>query len=90
MFPEGIAIIALTKKGVETATRISVALEKLEIKNTIHSPEQCIQCEAMPLDMRLGEFVKDLFGKVDGIIGVMATGIMVRACLLYTSDAADE
>jgi cobalt-precorrin 5A hydrolase len=79
MFPKGIAIIALTKKGVETAIKISAALKKLEIKSTIHSPEQCIQCEAMPLDMRLGEFVKDIFGKVDGIIGVMATGIMVRA-----------
>ena len=79
MFTKGVAIIALTKQGVETATKISAALEKLEIKNNLFSPEQCIQCGAMPLDMRLGEFVKDLFGKVDAIIGVMAAGILVRA-----------
>jgi cobalt-precorrin 5A hydrolase len=79
MFAKGIAIIALTRKGVETATKISAALEKLEIKNDLFSPEQCVQCGAMPLDMRLGEFVKDIFEKVDGIIGVMAAGIIVRA-----------
>ena len=79
MFPKGIAVIALTKKGVETATKISTALEKLEIKNNIFSPEQCVPSAAMPLDMRLGEFVKDIFDKVDAIIGVMATGIVVRA-----------
>jgi cobalt-precorrin 5A hydrolase len=78
MFAKGIAIIALTKKGVETACRISAALEKLEIKNSLFSPEQCVQGWAMPLEMRLGEFVKDLFGKVDAIIGVMAAGIVVR------------
>jgi cobalt-precorrin 5A hydrolase len=79
MFAKGIAIIALTKKGVETATKISAALEKLEIKNSLFSPEQCVQGWAMPLEMRLGEFVKDIFGKVDAIIGVMAAGIIVRA-----------
>jgi cobalt-precorrin 5A hydrolase len=79
MFAKGIAIIALAKKGVETACRISAALNKLEIKNNLFSPEQCVQGWAMPLEMRLGEFVKDLFGKVDAIIGVMAAGIVVRA-----------
>jgi cobalt-precorrin 5A hydrolase len=79
MFTKGIAIIALTRKGLETATKISAALEKLEIKNNLYSPEQCVQCGAMPLDMRLGEFVKDIFDKVDAIIGVMAAGIVVRA-----------
>jgi cobalt-precorrin 5A hydrolase len=79
MFPKGIAIIALTKKGVETAAKISAALEKLEIKNSLFSPEQCVQGWATPLDMRLGEFVKEIFGKVDAIIGVMAAGIIVRA-----------
>jgi cobalt-precorrin 5A hydrolase len=79
MFTKGVAVIALTRQGVETATKISAALEKLEIKNNLFSPEQCIQCAAMPSDMRLGEFVKDIFGKVDAIIGVMAAGILVRA-----------
>ena len=79
MFSKGIAIIALTAKGVETATKISAALEKLEIKNSLYSPEQCVQDWIIPLDMRLGEFVKDIFGKVDAIIAVMATGIIVRA-----------
>src|SRR4030042_2744320 len=79
MFSKGIAIIALTKMGVETAAKISMALKKLKIKNSLFSPEQCVQGGAMPLDVRLGEFVKEIFGKVDGIIGVMAAGIIVRA-----------
>ena len=79
MFPKGIAIIALTKQGVETAAKISAALEKLEIKTSLYSPEQCVQGWATPLDMRLGEFVKEIFGEVDAIIAVMAAGIIVRA-----------
>ena len=79
MFSKGIAIIALTKKGVKTATKISAALEKFEIENSLFSPEQCVQGWAMPLDMRLGEFVKEIFGKVDALVGVMAAGIVVRA-----------
>jgi cobalt-precorrin 5A hydrolase len=79
MFSKGIAIIALTKQGVETATKISAALKKLKIKNSLFSPEQCVQGWAMPLDARLGEFVKEIFGKVDAIVGVMAAGIIVRA-----------
>src|SRR4030042_952932 len=79
MFSKGIAIIALTRKGVETAAKISVALKKLKIKNSLFSPEQCVQGWAMPLDARLGEFVREIFGKVDAIIGVMAAGIIVRA-----------
>jgi cobalt-precorrin 5A hydrolase len=79
MFTKGVAVIALTRQGVETANKISAALEKLEIKNDLFSPEQCIQFETMPLDMRLSEFIKDIFWKVDAIIGVMATGILVRA-----------
>jgi len=79
MFSKGIAIIALTKKGVETACRINAALKKLEIKNSLFSPEQCVPGWATPLEMRLGEFVKELFGKVDAIVGVMAAGIVVRA-----------
>jgi len=79
MFDRGVAIIALTRKGVETATKISMALEKLEIKNNVFSPEQCVPWGTMPLDVRLGEFVKGIFGEVDAIIGVMAAGIIVRA-----------
>ncbi|MCW4044380.1 MAG: cobalt-precorrin 5A hydrolase [Candidatus Bathyarchaeota archaeon] len=78
MFSKGIAVIALTKKGVETATKISAALERQEIKNNVFSPEQCVPSGTMPLDMRLGEFIKEIFGKVDAIISVMATGIVVR------------
>ncbi len=78
MFSKGIAIIALTEKGVETATKISAALEILEIKNNVFSPEPCVQHWTMPLDMRLSEFIKEIFEKVDAIIGVMATGIIVR------------
>jgi cobalt-precorrin 5A hydrolase len=79
MFHRGIAVIALTTKGVETAAKITAALEKLEIKTSLYSPEQCVQDWVIPLDMRLGEFVRDIFGKVDAIIAVMAAGIIVRA-----------
>ncbi len=79
MFSKGIAIISLTKQGSETALKISAALKKMNIKSSVFTPEQCVQGWATPLEGRLGEFVKELFSKVDGIVAVMAAGIIIRA-----------
>lgn len=79
MFSKGIAVISLTKQGAETAIKISDALSKVNVKNNVFTPEQCARGWATPLEGRLSEFVKEQFGKVDGIVAVMAAGIIIRA-----------
>jgi len=79
MFSKGIAIVAITKQGTETALKIQKALTTLELNSKVHAPAKYAQAGVVPLDRKLGEFIKDTYGKVDGIVAVMAAGIVVRA-----------
>src|SRR3990172_9445613 len=79
MFSKGIAIVAITKQGAETAVRIQQVLTTLGFNSKVYAPAKYAQAGVVLLDKKLGEFVKDTYGKVDGIVAVMATGIVVRA-----------
>ena len=79
MFSKGIAVVAITKQGTETALRIQHVLTTLKLNSKVHAPAKYAQAGVVLLDKKLGEFVKENYGKVDGIVAVMATGIVVRA-----------
>jgi len=79
MFSKGIAIVAITKRGVETALRIKEALTKQDLPSIVFAPEKYSQTGVIPLDKKLDEFVKATYNKVDAIVAVMATGIIIRA-----------
>jgi cobalt-precorrin 5A hydrolase len=79
MFSKGIAIVAITKQGTETAVRIQQVLTTLKLNSKVYAPAKYAQARVIPLDKKLGEFVKETYGKVDGIVAVMAAGIVVRA-----------
>lgn len=79
MFFKGIAIIAITKNGVETALKIKDALTKQDQQSKVFAPKKYNQSGIIPLDKKLDEFIKDNYSKVDAIIGVMASGIIIRA-----------
>lgn len=79
MFSKGIAIVAITKRGVETALRIKEALAKQELFGIVYAPEKYLQADVTPLDKKFDQFVKDRYQSVDAIVGVMATGIIIRA-----------
>jgi cobalt-precorrin 5A hydrolase len=79
MFSKGIAIVAITKRGVETALKIKEALTKQDLSSTVFAHEKYSQTGVTPLDRKFDEFVKETYNKVDAIVGVMATGIIIRA-----------
>lgn len=78
MFRKGIALFSITRQGVETAVLIRDVLSKEKISCKIIAPEKYAQKGITPLDKKLGESIKDHFSKVDAIVAVMATGIIVR------------
>src|SRR5512136_734465 len=78
MFSNGIAIVAITKRGVETALRIKEALTEKDFLSIVYAPGKYVQTGVIPLDKRFDEFVKDHYQTVDAIVGVMATGIIIR------------
>ncbi|MCX8152937.1 MAG: cobalt-precorrin 5A hydrolase [Candidatus Bathyarchaeota archaeon] len=83
MFDRGIAVIAITRRGVETVLRIKAVLEKLNFPCTAYAPEKYRQEGVVSLNKKLDEFVKEIYRKVDAIVAVMASGIIIRAVAPY-------
>jgi len=79
MYSKGIAVVAITRRGVETALRIKTALSSLELPCLVFAPKKYDQKGVVPLDKKLGEFIKEICSKVDAIVAIMATGIIIRA-----------
>jgi cobalt-precorrin 5A hydrolase len=83
MYPKGIAVVAITRRGVETALKIKEALDKAGFSSAVYAPKKYNQNGVVLLEGKLAEFVKDAYGKVDAIVAVMATGIIIRAVAPY-------
>ena len=83
MFERGMAVIAITRRGVETALKIKAALDVLGLPCKVFAPEKYLQAGVSSLDKKLDEFIKEIYRKVDAIIAVMATGIIIRAVAPY-------
>lgn len=79
MYSKGIVIVTITRRGVETAVKIKDALSNLELTCIVFAPKKYDQKGVVPLDKKVGEFIKEIYSKVDAIVAVMATGIIVRA-----------
>jgi cobalt-precorrin 5A hydrolase len=90
MFERGIAIVALTKYGAATSTRIARALEKAQIQYTIYGPESVHADDVTPFSGDLTELLGKLFNRVDAIIAVMAVGIVVRSVATYVADKKSD
>ncbi len=79
MYTKGIAIVAITRRGVETALKIKDALNKTGQASTVYAPKKYNQQGVVALDKKLADFIKDTYNSVDAMVAVMATGIIIRA-----------
>lgn len=79
MFDKGIAVVAITHRGVETALKIQKALDLAKLNSTVYAPKKYSQNGVVALDKKLADFTKDIYSRVDGVVAVMATGITIRA-----------
>jgi cobalt-precorrin 5A hydrolase len=83
MYSNGIAVVAITRRGVETALKIKNALASLEMPCTVYAPEKYLQAGVAPIDKKLDEFIRDTYSRVDAVVAVMAAGIIIRAVAPY-------
>ncbi|HSV48685.1 MAG TPA: cobalamin biosynthesis protein [Candidatus Acidoferrales bacterium] len=79
MFERGIAVVAITHRGVGTALKIQTALDNAQLKATVYAPQKYNQTGVVVLDKKMGDFAKDIYNQVDAIVSVMATGITIRS-----------
>ena len=83
MYAKGIAVVAITRRGVETALKIKEALDNAGLSSTVYAPKKYNQNGVVPLDKKLADFIKDTYSTVDALVAVMATGIVIRAVAPY-------
>ncbi len=79
MYSKGIAIIAITRNGVETAIKIKNALKASKLHCKVYAPSKYAQEDTVAFEVKLEDFVKDIYNTVSAVIGVMAMGIIIRA-----------
>ena len=79
MYAKGIDVVAITRRGVETALKIKEALDKAGLNSTVYAPKKYSQNGVVTLDKKLADFIKDTYSTVDALVAVMATGIVIRA-----------
>ena len=79
MYAKGIAVVAITRRGVETALKIKEALDKVDLNSTVYAPKKYSQNGVVALDKKLGDFIKDTYSTMDALVAVTATGIVIRA-----------
>jgi cobalt-precorrin 5A hydrolase len=79
MYDKGIAVVAITRRGVETALKIQKVLDLADFPSRVFAPTKYSQNGIINIDKKLADFLKDIYFKVDGIVAVMATGIIIRA-----------
>lgn len=83
MYPKGIAVIAITRRGVETALNIKRALNVEGLTSSVFAPKKYSQEGVVELEGKFGDFIKENYDKLDAIVAVMATGITIRAVAPY-------
>jgi cobalt-precorrin 5A hydrolase len=83
MYAKGIAVVAITRRGVETALKIKEALENSDLTCKIYAPKKYNQNGVVALEQKFSDFIKDNYSQVDALVGVMATGIIIRAVAPY-------
>jgi cobalt-precorrin 5A hydrolase len=79
MYDRGIAVFAITRRGVETAIKIQETISKEGFSSTVYAPKKYYQIGVVPFDNKLAEFIKHVYNTVDAIVAVMATGIIIRS-----------
>ncbi len=79
MYDRGIAVIAITRRGVETALKIQRGLDISGVACTVYAPKKYSQNGVVALDKKLADFIADIYSKVDAIVAVMASGIIIRS-----------
>ena len=83
MYERGIAVVAITRRGVETALKIKEALRISGLTAKVYAPKKYSQSGVEALEGNTADFFKETYRTVDALVGVMASGIIIRAVAPY-------
>ncbi len=79
MYDRGIVVVAITRRGIETALKIQKGLDVAGLNSTVYATKKYSQNGVLSMDKKLADFLKDIYNKVDAIVAVMASGIIIRS-----------
>jgi cobalt-precorrin 5A hydrolase len=79
MTDSDVVVVAITRLGVETALKIQRGLDAAGLASTVYAPKKYSQSGVVVMEKNIANFVKDIYSKVDAIVAVMATGIIIRS-----------
>jgi cobalt-precorrin 5A hydrolase len=79
MYAKGVAIVAITRIGLETAIKVKEVLNNYGLNATVYAPKKYAQNEVGVLEKKLPDFFAETYHNVDALVAVMATGIIIRA-----------
>jgi len=79
MFEKGVAIIYVARKAKKTALKIKEALKKAKIDCEIFAPRKIASDDVLALKTPFRKGIEEIFRKYDGIVAVMAAGIIIRS-----------
>ena len=84
-----LALIAITNEGINVAQRIK---EKLDGEVTVFLPQKLKQTKlaATYYSKKFGDQIGDLFSHYEGLIFIMASGIVVRTITPYITDKYND
>ena len=61
MFDKGIAVVAVTRRGVETALKIQKALELANLPCTVFAPKKYSQNGVIAIEKNFADFMKEIY-----------------------------
>jgi len=79
MFERGIAVVAITRLGVETALKIQKGLGTSGFASMVYAPKKYSRTDVLAFDKKFADFLKEIYSKVDAVVAVMASGIIIRS-----------
>ncbi|MCW4024439.1 MAG: cobalamin biosynthesis protein [Candidatus Bathyarchaeota archaeon] len=79
MYANGVAVVAITRRGVETAQQIKDTLQQRGISTIVYAPKKYSQKGVTVIQEPVSAFIRDTYNTVDALVGVMATGIIIRS-----------
>ena len=71
--------MAITHQGVETALKIQRGLDISGYSCTVYAPKKFSQNGVVSFDTKLADFISGIYSKADGIVAVMASGVIIRS-----------
>jgi len=83
MYAKGVAVVAITKRGVDTALKIKEALQNAGLTCKVYAPKKYNQIGVIILESKFADFIRENYSQIDALVGVMATGIIIRAVAPY-------